>query len=162
MRSPSTALSRLPAQGTPAVDLSAPPCGGLELLEHWLGWASRSRLASFVVVADRIATHIEALIATLEYRLECRFRIRNSVSVRICDSAFMDDYVWGRTRTVKTALCHFASSIDKKAQGSHHLGADGEQGSAVLVGQMHRIIANRRSGRLISRRVGLICPDGCG
>jgi transposase len=31
--------------------------------------AVRSRLASFVVVADRIVTHIEALIATLEYRL---------------------------------------------------------------------------------------------
>jgi len=39
------------------------------LLELWLGWAFRSRLPSFVVVADRIVTHIEALITTLEYRL---------------------------------------------------------------------------------------------
>ncbi len=41
----------------------------LELLEHWLRWASRSRLAPFVAVADRIVTHIDALIATLEHRL---------------------------------------------------------------------------------------------
>jgi transposase len=41
----------------------------LALLEQWLVWAFRSRLEPFVVVAGRIATHIEALIATLEHRL---------------------------------------------------------------------------------------------
>jgi transposase len=41
----------------------------LQLLELWLGWAFRCRLEPFVVVADRIATHIDALIATLEHRL---------------------------------------------------------------------------------------------
>jgi hypothetical protein len=35
----------------------------------WLVWAFRSRLEPFVVAAGRIATHIEALIATLEHRL---------------------------------------------------------------------------------------------
>jgi transposase len=41
----------------------------LELLEHWLTWAFRCGLPSFVAVADRIVTHIDALIATLEHRL---------------------------------------------------------------------------------------------
>lgn len=41
----------------------------LELLEQWLTWAFRSRLPSFMAVADRIVTHIDALIATLEHRL---------------------------------------------------------------------------------------------
>jgi len=41
----------------------------LELLEDWLGWAFRCRLEPFLAVADRIATHIDALIATLEHRL---------------------------------------------------------------------------------------------
>jgi transposase len=41
----------------------------LELLEHWLTWAFRCRLEPFVAVADRIVTHIDALIATLEHRL---------------------------------------------------------------------------------------------
>ncbi len=41
----------------------------LELLEHWLTWAFRCGLEPFVAVADRIVTHIDALIATLEHRL---------------------------------------------------------------------------------------------
>jgi transposase len=41
----------------------------LELLEHWLTWAFRCRLEPFVAVADRIVTHIDALLATLEHRL---------------------------------------------------------------------------------------------
>lgn len=41
----------------------------LELLEHWLTWAFRCSLEPFVAVADRIVTHIDALIATLEHRL---------------------------------------------------------------------------------------------
>jgi transposase len=37
----------------------------LELLENWLQWAWRSGLEHFVVVADRIARHIDELIATI-------------------------------------------------------------------------------------------------
>lgn len=37
----------------------------LELLENWLRWAWRSGLEHFIVVADRIARHIDELIATI-------------------------------------------------------------------------------------------------
>jgi transposase len=42
---------------------------GKEALHRWLGWARRSRLPSFVQLAKRIATHREAIEATLEHNL---------------------------------------------------------------------------------------------
>lgn len=45
------------------------PDDALKLLEEWLKWAWRSRLQPFVAVADRIARHIDALLATLAHGL---------------------------------------------------------------------------------------------
>jgi transposase len=46
-----------------------PVIHALELLEEWLDWAVRTRLQPFIEVAHRLAEHVDALIATLEYQL---------------------------------------------------------------------------------------------
>ncbi len=42
---------------------------GKALLDHWLGWARRCRIPSFVDLAKRITKHRDAIEATLEHRL---------------------------------------------------------------------------------------------
>lgn len=41
----------------------------IDALDHWIGWAQRSRLASFVRLAQRIRAYRTAIIATIEHRL---------------------------------------------------------------------------------------------
>ena len=49
--------------------LKLPAAEALELLEHWLAWARRSRLPAFVKLAQQVAAHLSGIAAALSFGL---------------------------------------------------------------------------------------------
>ncbi len=63
------AVSRLPAQGAAAGDLPAAATDAIALLDRWIAWARRCRLAPFVRLARTLTAHWNGIAAAVLYGL---------------------------------------------------------------------------------------------
>jgi transposase len=65
------------------------PAAAIALLDAWLGWARRCRIASFVKLAKTIKQHYQGIVATLTHRLSnARIEAINTTLRLICRRAY--------------------------------------------------------------------------